>query len=241
MTAGRTLLSTRRLVGALALVGSVLIGAGPATAAPSSDLDPASLTPTRIVTVAESKCPPPTLSTQGIECRGWDGTDVRDLSDLWVVGYANIQEQGQKYVLQTVATFDLVGVKEQATTAKVAKASLAYTEVSTHRRSAAGDSEYGILPTCNTKLGVAAANWNGNQNKIVPSTQALTAGVAGATTGSEGVWDVTPQVAKWAKDGAGQGNFVFRSDDETLEPKTQQLCISYLIGIGLTVEFAPAE
>lgn len=232
---------TRRLIGTVALVGAVLVGTGQAVAAPAGDLDPVALTPTRQATVAESKCGPARMSTPGTECRGWDGTDVRSLTDLFVVGFANNQELDEKYVLQAVATFDLAPVSAQAEGMTVARASLAYGEASTTRRSAAGDSEYGILPTCNTQLGVPTAAWAGGLDKIVPTAPAAVAGVTGATTGDSGSWDVTPQVAQWLKDGAGQGTFVFRSEDESLTPKGQSLCLSYISDFSLTVELAPRQ
>ncbi len=123
----------------------------------------------------------------------------------------------------------------------MAKATLSYSEASTTRRSATGDSEYGILPTCNTRLGVPTDAWTGDLNKLIPTTQAKTDGVAGATTGDSGYWDVTPQVAQWVTNGAGEGTFVFRAEDESLEAKAQTMCLSYIIDPVLTVEFAPAE
>src|SRR5690349_11478140 len=129
----------RRIVGALALVGPLLVGSGQVAAAPANDLDPATLTPTRTATVAESKCGPTRMSTPGVECRGWDGTDVRSLGDLFVVGFENNQELSEKVVLQTVATFDLGSLKDASTSTRVAKASLSYGEGSTTRRSATGE------------------------------------------------------------------------------------------------------
>jgi hypothetical protein len=232
---------TRRLVGALALLAATLVSSAQATAAPANQIDPATLTPTRVATAAESKCGPARMSTPGIECRGWDGTDVRSLGDLFVVGFENNQELSEKVVLQTVATFDLAPLKDATTSAKVAKASLTYGEASTTRRSPTGDSEYGILPTCNTRLGVPTAAWSGSLDKVVPTTAAMTAGVTGATTGDSGSWDVTPQVTKWLKDGAGQGTLVLRPEDESLDAKGQQMCLSYVIDLALNVEFAPAQ
>jgi hypothetical protein len=239
MNTGTTSSVTRQLIGTLVLIGSVLVSSGHASAAPVNDMDPATLTPTRAATVAESKCGPAKMSTPGIECQGWDGTDVRSLGDIFVVGFENNQELAEKVVLQTVATFDLAPLNDATASAKVAKASLSYGEGSTTRRSATGESEYGILPTCNTRLGVPAANWSGSLDKIIPTTQAATAGVTGATTGDSGAWDVTPQVAKWLKDGTGQGTFVFRPDDESLDAKGQQMCLSYISDLALNVEFEP--
>lgn len=229
---------TRRLIGATALVGAVLIGSGQPAAATVSQADPAVLTPSRVATVAETKCGP---AAPGIDCKGWDGIDIRSETSLFVVGFENNQDMNQKHVLQTVASFDLGPAKDAVGDGKVAHASLSYSEASTTRRSATGDSEYGILPTCNTQLGVAAAPFNGNQNKLIQTSPADVAGVTGATTGDSGAWDVTPQVTKWLKAGNGQGTFVLRSEDESLTAKAQSMCLSYVMDLVLTVEAAPAE
>jgi hypothetical protein len=228
----------RRLVGAAALMGAVVIGSGQVASATVSQVDPVSLTPTRAATVYEYKCPP---VSSGIECRPWDGLDVRSLTDLFVVGYENNQETSQKHVLQTAATFDLGPAREAVGNGKVGKAYLTYSEASTHRRSGSGDSDFGILPTCNTRLGVPKAPWTGAVDKLIQTNPAQTSGVAGATTGDAGSWDVTPQVATWLKGSTVQGTFVFQGDDESLTVKGQEACLSYIFGISLAVEPAPAE
>jgi hypothetical protein len=230
---------TRRLAGVLTLAGAALVGSGPAVAAPGAVPDPASLAPTRVVTVAEGKCGPKILSTAGVECQGWDATQIRGDNTVFVVGFANNAEQDEKAVLQTVATFDLAPVKAQLADAQVAHAFLNYSEASTMRRSPAGDSEYGVLPTCNTALGVPSTPWNGDVNKIVKTNPAATDGHTGAETGGAGSWDVTPQIVKWLESGATQGAFVMRADDESLTPQGQRQCLSYVIDITVNIEFAP--
>jgi hypothetical protein len=228
--------SARRLAG-LALAGCLLVGAGPTLAAAPSQVETLGLTPTRAATAVQRRCGPARMSTPGIECRGWDGTDVTTLTDLFVVGFENNQELGEKHVLQAVATFDLSPLAALPADAKVAKASLGYAEASTTRRSASGDSEYGILPTCNTRLGVPTTAWGGGLDTIVSTTPAKTAGHAGATTAESGAWDVTPQIEQWVKDKAAEGTFVLRPEDESMDPKGQQLCLSYVINLALDVEY----
>ena len=231
----RTPSDTRRLAAALSLAGAVLVSSGLATAAPADAVEATTLTPTRVATAAQSRCGPAQLSTPGVECRGWDGLDVRSLDDIFVVGFENNEELGEKHVLQTVATFNLAPLKEVPAGARL-KASLTYDEASTTRRSADGSSEYGILPTCNTQLGVPTSAWSGGLDKLVPTTQAKAAGHVGATTAESGAWDVTPQVDEWRKGGAGQGTFVLRPEDESLDSKGFRMCLSYVINLALNVE-----
>ena len=232
----RSMSIARRLAG-LALAGCLLAGAAPAlAAAPTELVEAVGLTPTRAATAVQRRCGPAQMSTPGIECRGWDGTDVTTLTDLFVVGFENNQELGEKHVLQAVATFDLAPLRDLPEGARL-KASLGYAEASTTHRSAAGDSEYGILPTCNTRLGLPTSAWGGGLDRVVPTTPAKVAGHAGATTGSDGAWDVTPQVEQWRKDGAGEGTFVLRPEGESMDPKGQQMCLSYVINLALNVEY----
>jgi hypothetical protein len=170
-------------------------------------------------------------------CVGFDGRDVRNLPDLWVVGFENNGERSQKHVLQTVAVFDLGPLQNAPRDAVLSRAALGYSEASTVRRSAGGDAEYGILPTCNTVLGVAADGWDGSFDGIVPTRPAAVDGVQPATTGNSGAWDVTPQVRRWLTSGASQGAFVLASDDEAPDIHAQAMCLSYVIDLGLTVEF----
>ncbi len=231
---GMTSSFSRRLAG-LALAGYFVAASGQALAAPSGEIEILGLTPTRAATAAQSRCGPAQLSTPGIECRGWDGLDVRSLDDLFVVGFENNEDVGEKHVLQTVATFDLAPLKDIPAGARL-KASLSYDEASTTHRSADGSSEYGILPTCNTRLGVPTSAWSGGLDKIVPTAQAKTAGHVGATTAESGVWDVTPQIEEWRKGGTAQGTFVLRADDESLDVQGFRMCLSYVINLALNVE-----
>ena len=226
---------TRRLAAALFLTGAVLVSSGLAAAAPADEVEATTLTPTRVATAAQSRCGPDQLSTPSIECRGWDGLDVRSLTDVFVVGFENNEELGEKHVLQTVATFDLAPLTAIPADARLT-ASLTYDEASTTRRSADGSSEYGILPTCNTRLGLPTSAWSGELDTIVPTTPAKIAGHVGATTAEPGAWDVTPQIDEWRKGGATEGTFVLRPEDESLDSKELQMCLSYVINVALNVE-----
>jgi hypothetical protein len=175
--------------------------------------------------------------TSGASCLGFDGRDVRTLSDLWVVGYENNRDVGEKHVLQTVAVFGLAPLRALPERATLRRAVLSYAEASTVRRSPNGESEYGILPTCNTGLGVPADGWDGNTNRVVPTRPAAVGGVQGATTGSSGAWDVTPQLQEWLAGAGNERAFVLRGDDESLDVRELGMCLSYVFDVGLAVEF----
>jgi len=220
------------------LAATVLGGATLTYAAPASQrVVSTSLTPTRVATASQDRCGGPALSTPGTSCLGFDGRDVRSLPDLWVVGFENNRDVGEKHVLQTVATFNLAPLRNVPPRATVSRAILGYSEASTVRRSPTGDSEYGILPTCNTNLGVAAPGWNGGLDHIVPTVPAAVAGVQGATTGDSGAWDVTPQLRQWLAGSGNDGVFVLRGDDESMDVAGLAMCLSYVIDLGLSVEF----
>ena len=223
---------------ALAMLTVVAVGLGQpaddgATARAADPAQAMTLTPTRVGTVSQSRCGGSGLATAGTNCLGFDAREARSQPDIFIVGYENSQEQQEKHVLQTVATFDLSQLPADA---KPAKASLVYGEASTTRRSSGGESEYGVLPTCNTKLGVVD-NWNGNADVLLKPKPAAVAGVAGATTGDSGAWDVTPQLKQWSDAGAKQGTFVMSGDDESMDIKSQAACLSYVIDLGLEIEY----
>lgn len=234
--------NSRARSAALAMVAVVTMGvvqpfgsSGVARAA--DEAQATSLAPARVATVSQSRCGGPNLATAGTNCLGFDAREARSQPDIFIVGFENNQEQQEKHVLQAVAAFDLSGVPAGA---KVTRASLGYAEASTMRRSAEGESEYGILPTCNTKLGIADA-WDGNQDALLKPKPAAIAGVTGATTGDSGAWDVTPQLQQWAGAGAKQGIFVLSGDDESMDIKAQTACLSYVINLGLDVEYTTQE
>lgn len=206
---------------------------GTSTAEESVVLDVA---PGQVRTVAMSLCGPPGLSTAGTNCQGFDARQIREQSDIFVVGFENNAELREKHVLQTVAVFELAPLRALGN-AELASATLGYGEASTTRRSATGDSEYGILPTCNTKLGVpTSGSWDGSTDKLVPTQPAQIAAVSPATTGDGGAWDVTPQVKAWLATSQSSGTLVLSSDDETRDIKAQSMCLSYVIGLNLSVE-----
>jgi hypothetical protein len=161
---------------------------------------------------------------------------VLDQKDMWVVGFENNATVGQKHVYQAVAQFDLGPLHALPEGATIAKAGLRYGEGSTTTRSPSGESSYGVLPTCNTRLG-AATGWDGGRDRVVPTTPAAVVGASGVTTGSFGAWDVTPQIEQWLAGGAAQGTFVLQGDDEAMDVKGQAMCLSYIFGLGLTVEY----
>jgi hypothetical protein len=223
------------------LMGLLLTGAGLALAAPEPQtVSTISLTPVRVATAGQSRCGP-ALATLGTSCLGFDGRDVRALPDLWVVGYENNRDVGEKHVLQTVAVFNLDPLRGLPSRATVSRATLSYAEASTVHRSPSGDAQYGILPTCNTALGVPADGWNGRTDQVIPTSPAAVGGVQGATTGSSGAWDVTPQLRQWL---AGAGNelaFVLRGNDESLDVNGLGMCLSYVFDLGLAVELTLPE
>lgn len=229
---GRSLLA---LLPAAALASTVAVHAAPA----SQEVQTAVFGPAQIGTVSQTRCDQQVLSTPGVECRGFDGRDVRSLDDLWVVGFENNAEVKQKHVMQTVVMLDLAAVRAALGGAAPGKAVLGYAEASTARRSAAGESQDGILPTCNTGLGVPVDGWDGSLDRLVPTRPAGVAGVAGATTGDVGGWDVTPQLQAWLAGPAERGVLVLRGDDESLDIRGQGMCLSYVFDIGLAVEFTP--
>ena len=110
-------------------------------------------------------------------------------------------------------------------------------QASTARRSAAGESQFGILPTCNTQLGVGRDAEGGSLDHLVPSRPAGVAGVTPATTAESGAWDVTPQLKQWLGVQANRGTFVLRGDDESLDVKGLAMCLSYVFDLRLTVEY----
>ena len=223
-----TRLSAALLMSA-ALLASEVLGSA-AQSEPS-----VTLVPTQVRTVAVSRCGPPTLSTAGTNCQGFDAREDCEKSDIFVVGYENDKDLGEKHVLQVVAVFDLAPACGVAGTT-VRGASLHYGEGSTTRRSAGGDSEYGVLQTCNTGLGAPTGEWDGRVDAIVQTKPAATAGWVPATTGDYGAWDVTPQLNEWLASGRPQGTLVLRSDDESLDIHEQAMCLSYVFDLNLTVE-----
>ena len=227
--------ATRPLVGA-ALIGLLCAGAASSDAAPAAQrTSTINLAPVRVGTAGQSRCGPQ-LATLGTNCLGFDGRDVRALPDLWVVGYENNRDVGEKHVLQTVAVFNLEPLRGLPPRATVSRATLSYSEASTVHRSPTGDAEYGILPTCNIALGVPADNWDGSLDRVVPTSPAAVAGTQGATTGSTGAWDVTPQVRQWLASPGNQRALVLRGADESLEINGLGMCLSYVFDLGFTVE-----
>lgn len=195
------------------------------------------LTPTIVKTIALSRCGGPTLSTANTNCRGFDASEIRDSGDIYVVGFENSTDLAEKHILQVVAQFDLslVQVPENS---EVSHATFNYGENSTTRRSEAGDSEYGVLQSCNTQLGVPTSEWNGNTSALLATRPAQTAGVIPATTGDSGTWDITPQVREWLASGQKKGTLVMKATDDSPEIRGMLMCLSYVSDFGINVEIA---
>ena len=239
--------AVRRLVGVVALGAALTVGAwptlgtwpvvaAPALAAPvAEEVESLELQIVKVGTAGKSRCGG-ALATLGTNCLGFDGRDVRSLEGLWVVGFENNAETSEKHVLQTVVVVDLAPLRGRPEKAEVTSGQLWFGEVSTVHRSAAGDSEYGILSTCNTRLGVAEDGWDGNLDGVVPTKPANATLLAGATTAESGAWDVTPQILEWLKSDQNQRAFVLRGDDESLDVKTQAMCLSYVTDISLAAD-----
>ncbi len=229
-------------VAALCVFALLLAPAAPLAAAPTTQpTETVELPLAQVRTVSQSRCGGADLSTPGTQCRGFDAREVREQPDLWVVGFENNAELGEKHVLQIVASFDLAPLHALPEKAQITTAVLIYGEASTTRRSATGDSEYGILPSCNTRLGVAPSAWDGNPDRLVPATDAAVAGFMPATTAEAGIWNVTPQLQRWLEAKAGRGIFVLRGDDESPEINGQAMCLSYVFGINLAVDYVAPQ
>jgi hypothetical protein len=220
----------------LAFAAVMLSAAGPTTA---QQAEPVVLGPDRAGTAHQHRCASAVLSTGGTECQGFAGREILSDPGLFVVGYENDKDVSEKHAYQAVVVFDLAALRTDRGDAALSKATLGYGEGSTARRSPSGESEYGILPTCNTALGVPADNWDGSLDKLVPTRPAAVAGVAGATTGGSGGWDVTPQVQQWLAGSTPRGVLVLRGDDESMDVKGMAMCLSYVSDLGLAAEFAP--
>lgn len=230
--------AARALIPALALAIGLGVGLAPVSAAPAAQ-EAITLSPSRAGTAHQHRCASSGLSTPGIDCQGFAGREILADPTLFVVGYENNKEIGEKHAYQAVVVFDLSTLSAAPQGAALARATLGYSEASTTRRSPAGESEYGILPTCNTSLGVPTEAWDGSFDKLVPTKPAAVAGSSGATTGDSGGWDVTPQLKQWLASSAPQGVLVLRGDDESMDVKGMAMCLSYVFDLGLTAEFTP--
>ena len=225
------------LVSSLVAVAVGILNTG-APVASAQDSTSSTLAPSQARTIALSRCGSAGLSTAGANCRGFDAREIRESTDTFVLGFENNQELDEKHVLQLIVVFDLSQIPVDPDS-EVGKATLGYSEGSTTRRSPEGESEYGVLPTCNTTLGVPTSEWNGSVDAIVATRPALTAGVAPATTGEVGSWDVTPQIREWLAAGQQKGTLVLGADDQSPDIRGQAMCLSYLFDLGLNVEIAP--
>jgi len=122
-------------MGAELLLSTLFIGSIPAVAAPvSQGGETVALPIVKIGTTGQSRCGS-AVGAAGTNCLGFDGRDVRTLTDLFVVGYENNREVGEKHVLQTVVTVDLSPLRGIPEGSTVGMATLGYSDASTvHRK-----------------------------------------------------------------------------------------------------------
>jgi hypothetical protein len=220
------------------LLSFALIGGASLTASAGTD-SAFDVAPEPVRTIFLSRCNGPRLSTDGTNCNGFDGTEIRNNPDVFVVGFENNAEMAEKHVLQVVAVYDLSSINPEPDQV-ISGASLRYGEYSTVHRSAGGDAEYGILRTCVTNLGVpVAGDWDGSTNQLIQTTPAQVGGHVPATTGDSGTWDITPQLRTWLNAGKKQGTLVLRGDDESPDIHAQAMCLSYVGELVIAVQLGP--
>ena len=210
---------------------------GGAAASASAQGTGGDMPPSTARTLYRSICGGKTVPGPEKGCESFDGYEIRNDTSIFLVGFDSNPEDKDKHVFQAVAVFDLSAAKPGPDQV-VSGASLSYGENSTVRRAASGDTEYGILETCNTKLGVPSGAWDGSSN-LVQTTPAQVAGRVPATTGSGGSWDVTPQLRAWLSTGQQQGTLVMQGDDESPDIREDTRCLSYVGDLVLSVQFAP--
>lgn len=218
-------------------VVAVVFGTIATGALVASAQEPGSVTlaPEPAKTIMMHRCGSATLATSAANCLGFSAAEILTDPSIFVVGFESNKDLNEKHVMQLVLQFDLtkvaVGPNQQ-----IEFAELMYSEVSTTKRSAAGDSEYGILETCNTKLGVPTTDWDGRTDQLVTTRPALTAGGTPGTTAESGTWNVLPQVQAWMAAGAQKGTLVMGADDQSADVREMRMCLSYMVDVSLTVQ-----
>lgn len=231
----------RALARGLAAVALGTLATGVLTASAAQDVtEPTSfdLRPVQAKTIALHRCGGPTLSTNDVNCIGFSAKEILSDPSIFVVGFENNKDINEKHVFQVAVEFDLTQVTV-GPNSEVDFAELMYGEVSTTHRSPAGDSEYGILTSCNTSLGVPATAWDGRVDRLVQTLPAATAGMVPGTTAESGTWNVLPQVKGWLASGAKKGTLVLGAADQSADVKELAMCLSYMTDISLTVQVAP--
>ncbi|MCC7368690.1 MAG: hypothetical protein IT306_09715 [Chloroflexi bacterium] len=193
------------------------------------------LTPEPAKTIALHRCGGATLSTATTNCMGFTAGDILTDPSIFVVGFESNKDLAEKHVLQVAMQFDLTKITVGPNQA-IDFAELMFSEVSTTKRSAAGESEYGILTSCNTKLGVPTSAWNGSTDRLIATQPAKTDGMTPATTAESGVWNVLPQVLDWVAAGQQKGVLVLGADDQSADIREMSACLSYLTDAVLTVQ-----
>jgi hypothetical protein len=196
------------------------------------------LTPVRAQTIALHRCGSAKLSTDAANCLGFTAKEILADPSIFVVGFENNNELNEKHVFQILTEFDLsqviVGPNSQ-----VDAATLTYSEVSTTRRSPSGDSEYGILPSCNTRLREPFPRLDARTDGTMMTLPALTAGMTPATTAEAGTWNVLPEVKSWLSEGHTKAMLVLEADDRSDDVREMAMCISYLTDVSLTIQVSP--
>src|SRR6266508_4203134 len=142
-----------RLAGAASALAIALTLAGPGVPASvaAKQVEMLDLLPTTVGTAHQHHCGTAVLSTPGTECQGFAGREILTDPGLFVVGYENNANVGEKPVYQAVAAFDLAPLPARPEPASIGKAMLTYAEASTARRSAAGES--GVTPATTAESG----------------------------------------------------------------------------------------
>jgi hypothetical protein len=196
------------------------------------------LTPVQAQTIALHRCGSAALSTSDANCLGFTAREILSDPSIFVVGFENNKELNEKHVFQILTELDLSQVTV-GPNSQVDAATLTYSEVSTTRRSPSGDSEYGILPSCNTRLRVPATRLETRTDQLMLTLPALTAGMTPATTAESGTWNVLPQVKSWLSNGEKKGILVLEADDRSDDVHEMAMCISYLTDVSLTIQVSP--
>jgi hypothetical protein len=226
-----------RAVVAVAL-GVLVTGTLTVSAQDAQEPTSSNLTPVQATTIALHRCGSASLSTSDANCLGFTAREILSDPSIFVVGFENNKELNEKHVFQVLTEFDLSQVTVDPNS-QVDAATLAYSEVSTTRRSPSGESEYGILPSCNTRLRVPATKRETRTDQLMLTLPALTAGMTPATTAESGTWNVLPQVKSWLGNGEKKGALVLEADDLSDDVREMEMCISYLTDVSLTIQVSP--
>jgi hypothetical protein len=230
----------RALARAVVAVAVGVLATGALTASAQGDEEPASsnLTPVHTTTIALHRCGSAQLSTDDANCLGFTAKEILSDPSIFVVGFENNKELNEKHVFQVFTEFDLSQITVDPDS-QVDAATLTYSEVSTTRRSPSGESAYGILLSCNTRLRVPATRSETPADRLMLTLPALTAGMTPATTAEAGAWNVLPQVKSWLGNGEKKGTLVLEASDLSDDVHEMEMCVSYLTDLSLAIQVSP--